>query len=500
MGRFDVMAAAQAPPARALPGGERERLHLQLMWAGGVVVAALLIVLKVNASASNGLVFNEMLTRLLHGRFDIAPSVIGEEGIAYHGRTYAYFGIFCALLRLPLLAIGLIALDVTKVSIIAAAAVSLGARLLALDLALRRARGVSPRLRLILLAAVAFGGESLQYLRPSIFQEVCCWGDALAAVFGLLAVRRIVGGDGRTLRLYAGMAAIAGLGLLCRVSCGLGLYAALGLMLCVEAWRGRARLLALRPLAPAVLILALFAGAACGVNYARWQSPLTFVPLRYQLMSSRFEPDRVERLDRYGEINPVRIPLALQYYFAPAWMLQDGKGQLLFQKTQLRLFDCVELPPSSFFLSDPVVCVLAGLGLWSLARRRVKVPEPMLAAGAALGLAAPAAVMLLAISLTFRYRMDFYPLLDFAACLGAAGLSLDPLRQPIRKSLYAAAGGAVVSVVTLTLYCYAPFGSALDQDLSRGWLGPIIDQAHGRDPFVGRMQPDGHRILVPHGG
>ena len=481
-----------------MDGAARDRLQLLLLWAGGFGVAVLLLVMKVDATASNGLVFNEMLVRLLHGRFDISPSVIGAEGIVYHGRTYAYFGIFCALLRLPLLLVGAIGMDATKLSMAAAAAVSLGARLSALNLALARTQGLSPRPRLIILTAAAFGGESLQYLRPSIFQEVCCWADALAAPFVLLAVRRILGDDPRTRRLYAGMALVAGLGLLCRVSCGLGLYAALGLMLCVEAWRARTRLRALTvQLAPAAVILTLFVGAAAGINAARWDNPFTFVPLRYQLMSARLEPDRLARLDRYGEVNLERAPLALQYYFAPLWELQDSKGEQLFQKDQLRLFDCVELPPSSFFLSDPMICVLAGLGLWSLARRSARLPDRPLMGAAVLGLACPAVVILLAISLTFRYRMDFYPALDFAACMGAMTLRLDPARQPIRRSLYTVAAGAVASVLSLTLYCYSPFGSAFDMDLGKGWLTPIRMTAAGHDPYIGRLQPDGRRILVP---
>ncbi len=482
-------------PAAPADVAVRERLQLRLLWAAGSMVAVLLILLKVNASAASGLVFNEMLVRLLHGRFDISPQVIGAEGIAYHGRTYAYFGIFCALLRLPILLLGQIGMDATKLSMIAAAMVSLGARLAALSLALTRAQGLSPRLRLIILAGVAFGGESVQFLRPSLFQEVCSWADALAALFGLLAVRRMLGAGSAT-RLYAGMALMAGLGLLCRVSCGLGLYAALGLMLCVEAWRARASFKGLAGLAPAALILILFAGTAAGINAARWGDPLTFVPLRYQLMSTRYEPDRLQRLDRYGEVNLQRLPLALQYYFAPVWALQDGHGRQLFQDTQLKLFDCVELPPSSLLLSDAVVSILAGLGLWSLARRRAALPERPLMAAALLGLAAPAVVMLTAISLTFRYRMDFYPLLDLAACAGAMSLSLDPARQPTRRFLYAGGAGALISLISLSLYSYAPFGSAFDLDLSKGWLGPVLETAHGRNPYLGRVEPDGRRILV----
>ena len=466
---------------------------LLLLWALGFVCASLLISDKLDVTPANGLVFNEMLVRLLHGRFDISPATIGDEAIVHGGRTYAYFGVFCALLRLPLVLTGQIGLDVTKPSILLAAAVSLGARLAAMNLALDQVRGLRGALRPILLAGVAFGGESLQYLRPSMYQEVCSWGAALAAVFVFLAARRLWGRHARPSVLYAAMAATAGLALLCRVSFGLGLYAALGSMLAVEAWRLR-RPAEWRSLAPALVVLAIFAAAAVGINQARWEAPLTFVPFRQQLALVRHGDDRLQRLERTGELNLRRIPFALQYYFAPVWMLQDGRGKLLFQKTQLDLFDCVELPPSSLLLSDPLVCLLAACGLAGLARRRARSVDAPLAGAALAGLAYPTLVILTAISLSFRYRMDFYPALDFAACLGAASLRLDARRPQALRFLGLGAGGAAVAVISLWANYNSPQGPAVDLDLRGGWTTPILDVAHGRDPHIGHLLPNGRRM------
>jgi hypothetical protein len=473
-----------------------DRTQVAFFWCVGTACAIVLIATRVDTT-SFGLVFNDMLARLVHGQFDISPSVIKSEAIVYKGRTYAYFGVFCALLRLPLLLTGRIDVDVTKLSMMLAATLSLGARLAATSLAMNRAKGLSGELRLIILGAVTFGGESIQYFRPLIYQEVCCWGAALAAVFVLLAVRRIFGPDGTRGRLYAGMALVAGLALLCRVSFGLGLYAALGLMLCVEAWSMRSRLLNLRTLAPAAVILALFVGLACSVNAARWDSPLTFVPVRNQIYMQRAAPDRAGRLERYGELNPERIPFALQYYFAPIWVLHDRKGDMLFQQTQVELFDSAELPPSSLFLSDPVVCLLAAFGLWALARRPDRIPRDAQAAAGVLGLACPVMVMLLSISVTFRYRMEFYPVLNFAACLGAAALRLEPPRQPNRLFLYLAAMGVAVSLFSLMLYSDAPLGPAVDLDMRSGWLTPIREARQGNDPHIGHLLPDGRRLPAP---
>ena len=498
MGGSSQATAAAPRPGWAAPAA-REGRTLLLLWAAGFACVLVLTTVMIDTTPASGMVFNEMLVRLLHGRFDLSAATIGDEAIVHGGRTYAYFGIFCAFLRLPLLLAGQIGLDVTKASIVAAAGVSLAARLSAMDLALDRAQGMSRPLRLVILAAVAFGGESLQFLRPSIFQEVCSWGAALASVFVLLAVRRILVPDARPARLYAGMAMVAGLALLCRVSFGLGLYAALALMLCVEAWRGRRRISALKRLAPAALILAVLAGAALGINAARWDRPLTFVPFREQLALVRHGDDRLQRVDRYGELNLRRVPFALQYYFVPVWALGDGRGGLLLEKPQLQLFDDVELPPGSLLLSDPVVCLLAGFGVLALARRRARLADGPLSTAALAGLALPTLVMLTAISLCFRYRMDFYPALDAAACLGAASLRPAAAARMTTRMLLLAGVGAAVAFVSLWLSYFAPLGPALDLDLSRGWSGPIKDMASGRNPYLGHLRPDGTRVNVPPG-
>ncbi len=69
------------------------------------------------APVDRGLVFNSMLLHLLDGRWDVDPAVITEEGFLRDGRSYAYFGVIPALLRLPLLLFpGGVGLDVTTLS------------------------------------------------------------------------------------------------------------------------------------------------------------------------------------------------------------------------------------------------------------------------------------------------------------------------------------------------------------------------------------------------
>ena len=69
----------------------------------------------------NGAVLNSMAGHLLAGQFDVDTDAAGAEAYEVDGKTVSYFGIFCALLRIPLfLRAELIYLDLTEVSCIAA--------------------------------------------------------------------------------------------------------------------------------------------------------------------------------------------------------------------------------------------------------------------------------------------------------------------------------------------------------------------------------------------
>ena len=102
MVRFDVHAAR-------VDNGERvgELLSRRTVFAGLLVVIAVYYLFLL----SNGTfelfapemfdrVFDNMLLHLLHGEFTVDRGVIDYEGFTRNGKTYSYFGIFPALLRL----------------------------------------------------------------------------------------------------------------------------------------------------------------------------------------------------------------------------------------------------------------------------------------------------------------------------------------------------------------------------------------------------------------
>jgi hypothetical protein len=481
-----------------------------------------------------GLTFNSMLDHLLQGRFDVDPAAIDFEAFLVDGRTVAYFGPFCALLRLPLLPFGALAhTDITRISCLAALSLSGWFQLRAV-LLMRDALPPSPRrtwLFLALSAAVLFGGPLVQFLRPSLYQEVVDWAGAEAMGFVFLALRGLlrtdgsvtqgriamasgvaagggiamagglaagggslagggvragdgllhrhslptgdgspIGGgppnasdrsneDGFDRRTLLGLALCAGLALLTRVSVGLGLYVALTLLLVARGGRG-----ALPPLG----LLFAFAAITAGVNDGRWGDPLTFADATRYSMNLDVTTDRVARIATWGAFNPTRLPLGLSYYFAPLWGIIRPDGQLLFAETQSRLTDMLELPAGSFALTDPLLLILAVVGIASLRRW----PEAALAAG----LAVPPLLMLSAISMAHRYRMEFYPFFLFAALLGWRTLCRDTAARPFgvvgRAAIVASlAVGILTAHAEAALYAVSPWGPA-EQYLTRaGWIG-----------------------------
>jgi len=433
--------------------------------------------------------FNSMIDHLVHGQFDVDPNTVGTEGYLRNGHVYAYWGITCALLRLPLLLFHRLDLDVTRWSCLIAVCLA-GMMKIKTVLFLRRHCGSAPASEWafgLMLAYIVLGGAEVGYLRSSIYQEVVFWAVAFAAGFVYFAVKGLVNGQFTAVTL-SWMAFAAGLATLTRVSTGIGLCAAFGLLLLVllvKELRARRAFFTRRFLIP-VAILTVFLIAVGTVNYYRWGKPTTFADLTLCVMNRDY-PDRIPREHLYGLFNLARIPLGLSYYFLPIWALQGGDGKLLFESTQTRLMDALELPPSSFFLTDllPIAfIVFLGVALWtgrrSLARalrmewelaQDEETQPPLrlfsLAQGIALaaGLAVPCVLMLTAVSMNYRYRMEFYPEIDFLAFLGLyATVSNPALLARFNRCKRWMLAATIVSIFSafaaLVLYNFSEFGPA----------------------------------------
>lgn len=361
------------------------------------------------------LTFNSMLDHLLHGRFDVDPAIVGREGFAVGGHVMAYWGILPALLRLPFTVFpGWRTLDFTIGSCLVALAGMIATKLWTLR-QIRRARPDLPVwLRKAMAVVLVLAGAQTCFLRFSLYQEVCLWAALWGAMFVAAAIHARLHGLRRGALLV--MALTAGLAMLTRVSLGIGLVAALCGLLLVETVRNRRDLREWLGMAiPSVLLLALLGAITALVNFGRWGNPLTFADYHHYLYNAWY-PDRLVRMAEQGLFNLHRVPFGLVYYFAPVWVLHGADGSLLLEATRQKWIDAAELPPSSFLLTDPLLLLLGARAVATGLRRPSA--TRLRSAVIASGLAIPAVLMLCAVSMNFRYRLDFYPMFEFLAFSG----------------------------------------------------------------------------------
>jgi hypothetical protein len=118
------------------------------------------------------------------------------------------------------------------------------------------------------------------------------------------------------------------------------------------------------------------------------------------------------------------------------------------------------LPPSSFLISDPLIVGLAVYGLAGLVRGTVPRRTPIVLA--ATGLLVPSLLMLIAIYFAFRYRMEFYPVLELCAFVGFWRLLTRESRRIEIVIVFGAAAAAsiVAAYVLWKLNALSPMGPA----------------------------------------
>jgi hypothetical protein len=406
--------------------------------------------------------FTSMAEHMLHGHFDVDADAIGAEGFESGGRTVAYFGVFCALLRVPLVLIpGWSRVDITWWSCLAGT--MLGAwyqtRAVLLVWGEPSAGAWSRRdwLAAGLLLSVLLGGQHIPFLHTSLFDEPVAWASAQAFGFVWLAARSLMAGRGFDTRTLCGMAVWAGLSLLTRASFGIGLLGGLGLLMLVTVPPRRWG-------APA-LIVASFVILTGIINQDRWGNPLVFADYARYGLSLDVAPERLGHLAAYGTFNPRRIWLTGLYYFLPVWVWIRADGHVLFTEAQAAMMDAMELPAGSFFLTDGLVLFLAVAGVAAI---RDRARAALLA-----GLAVQPFLILCAISTAHRYRMEFQPFFFTAALFGLTAISN---RQPATRRVRAwVVGvtllGVVASHAMAVWYAHAPLGPGefyLERDGLRG--------------------------------
>ena len=443
-----------------------------------------------------GMAFNSMLEHLRHGEFDVDAAAIGFEGCVRDGKTYTYFGIFPALLRFPLLLTGTLArLDVTRLYCALAAVVALCFKLASLALI----NDKLPKGRLqavaffVILLSLLLGGAQIQFLnKGSIYQETIDWAGAIAAAFVYCGVRGLIAKREFSTGLIAAVAGLAGLGLLTRASTALGLYVATGLLVLVLAWPPAGslgdrlprfvRALTNTRTVVGIAILLGFIMVSGIVNYQRWGDPLKFFYDPHTYITYKMMPERLARLEAHGVFNIDRLWYGMLYYFSPIWAIIRPDGQFLFSEFETRMLDGVEPPPSSFLLSDPLLLVLGGAFLFQLPRlARERLLDFRAAAALTIGFSIPVFLILTFFYMGFRYRMEFYPFLEFTAFLGFYATCVNPAqlsalwRSRLSLILIASAGfGIIYSHFALLLYKISPFTYWVS--VPDGWVDLYLTQ------------------------
>lgn len=433
------LRALLATAQRGTPGGQEadprgssETFGMAAQW--GALAALVTLVYLAFATAPSfelwpitvgGRIFNSMLRSLLQGRVDIDPALVGWEGYVHDGRTYTYFGIFPALLRLPLYSH--LWLEWTTLSCVAAASLATmlllrACQLFSADLQPQIRRAVFPAIGL----TFALSGPALELLgRPTVYSEAILWSFAAACGFIRAAVPWML--HGRLSRWDClSLALCAAVGMLTRASTGLALYCSLALIIAFESRYLTIQQTSIKQqldhFAPALAVAALAVLMTAAINHARWGSPLKFNDFtKYTVIQK--DSARLERATAQGSFNASRLPWAAAYYFTPDWFFSRPSSSEAGLAIQ-HLFDPPE-GPSSYPLPKTWILwfTLATIGMFAALQRPA--PDTAYTRRMALlccGLAVAPLLILSYLYLAFRYRAEFAPAL-VVLCLSGARFS-----------------------------------------------------------------------------
>ena len=398
-----------------------------------------------------GDVFDLQARALLDGRLSMPDGSLGFEGFLIDGRTYAYFGIFPSLIRLPILLVTdhfdgrltvlsmLVAYAVAYVS--AVRVIGRTRALLRPGQAWSRTGTVAAGLLLLVLGL----GSNLLFLGSAawMYHEASLWGAAgvLASFAATLSYL-----DRPRLRSVVAAGAWATVAWLSRGSVGLAPSVALGLLGLTHL--SGARWLAVLAPGPAGeagtgwrrdrrSAAALLGAAAVGgllfgaINTAKFGSP-TRLPMDRQVASFNPWPERREALEVYdGSLFSARlIPSVLVQTFRPDLVAPSSTWPFVRQRAVEPpvwgdlVFDTVE-PSSGLTVTSPLLLVLGGIGVVAGVRPRrsgrAGVSAAPLRPFLLGGLAATYAPLTIAF-IAQRYLTDALPLLVVAAAGGVAVL------------------------------------------------------------------------------
>jgi hypothetical protein len=418
-------------------------------------------------------VFDNMLVHLLHGEFTVDRSVIDYEAFTRNGKTYSYFGIFPALLRLVAMPFTDVAtVELARVSCLTAVVIFVALQLRMLLIA---RSSLLPGSRVpwdltVMAAATVFSGPQLYILGTAyVYQEPILWSAAMAAAFNLIVLRAALGGGGLRSRDLVSMAVLAGLAINTRPTIGVALYLGTVLLVMWTAWRrheGARRLLANprgigaaiaallrdRSVLWPIVVLGLLGIAVSLVNFERWGNPLSFGNFHYNYWI-RHNPARLAALENYGDLNLGRMWIGALYYATGIPYLL--KSVPPFGAYLQARYVAIEAPPIIPLLTNPLTILLAGIGLYRLWKRpQLPVDGVAILRLTLIGNASAVAMIFMASGLALRYRFDLAPFMTLAAVVGYRSISLTAVEssEAWRKRLHIVAVGLCVLGILVSHY------------------------------------------------
>jgi hypothetical protein len=389
-------------------------------------------------------VFDNMLVHLLRGEFTVDRDAIDYEAVTRNGRSYTYFGVFPAMLRLLAMPfVDIAQAELARLSCLAAVVifVVLQLRMLLITHYSLPAGSRVPGLFTVMVAATVLSGPQLYILGSAwVYHEPILWGAVLAAGFNLIVMRTALSGEDLRTSALASLAAFAGLAINTRAPIGVALYFGTVLLIAWTAWSrhapertqwrwpasGRVLVRAVLGLARdprislPVLVLGLLAVAAGIVNFGRWGNPFAFSGANYTYWIQH-HPNVIVAVRDYGVFNLDRIGIAVLYYATGIPYIFKSVPPFA------GLLRCcvIEAPPFTPLLTNPLTVLLAGVGLYrlwcrpDLQRRSLVMLRIVL-----IGHASAVVLILAFFTFTLRYRFDFAPFMTLAAFVGYRALSM----------------------------------------------------------------------------
>jgi hypothetical protein len=373
---------------------------------------------------------------ILHWHLDVPRSAIGLEAFTFEGKTYGYFGIAPALLRIPLVLIfpnmdGLW----SRMMILLAATISLICAYALLRMFRGTARELTTAERVLhsIFIVTAGIGSTIVFLvgRSYTFHEALAWSGAFALLFAWAISRYFQRAQTKFLLLAA---AFAFMSFHSRATTGAGALLAMAILAAVLSvralWRPAFATATLgfgkveeagRHAVITGMAIALTVTVYVGVGYAKFK---TFdpMPMRYYDFYHEF-PVRM-RITQGKQIHLRNVPSAIATYFGVhGFRIKDEFPWFYLEEEQTVIGwprnDIIE-PFSTVPVSMPALSLLAVIGIAALSSgakeglKHARLSAVTLFIGGSLVLAT--------VGITERYLHDFYPALIVCAAAGVTRL------------------------------------------------------------------------------